>query len=160
MPEKIVRRQVYVNPFEGITDSAITLSKKKYSLKVNCRVVEPKAGCLKDVQRVATLILDGHGLRANPQIICAGGEGEGNQATELDVTEVCALLISCGLPNDHCKIRMLACHGAGFARLLAMEMGKNGYNAIVVAGYLGNVTTSFEDGTGRGATPHRMQRVR
>jgi hypothetical protein len=154
MPPKPIRQQYYLDPFPVHSDLALGSTRKKYVAKTNCIVIPTPAGenSLANVEDYATLLIDGHGTTERPNVIEAM---LGEVWLGRDVVNLSDLLQNCWrLPTTHVKIRMLSCWGFGFARNLAIELGRRGYNHIHVAGYTGKAKVgAYDSATGRGRNP-------
>jgi hypothetical protein len=151
MGTKLVHRQYYIVPWSPCDDPGIAITKASYRRKENCTICDPAAGnALSGVEDDATLLIDGHGTTDDPLQISA----QVGQVMATRSAVALATLISefWKLPKTHVKIRMLSCHGVGFARNFAVALGGRKYNSIVVAGYLHNVSTGGgrSSKTGRG----------
>jgi hypothetical protein len=164
---KLVHKQYYLVPWEPIADVAIKITRASYALKQNCVMcLSTTANVLSGVEDDATLLIDGHGSTSDPFTIEADVPSPNPLApAPVRAHRTCAqlaILISefWKLPKTHVKIRMLSCHGFGFARNLAIELGKDApefgrvgpYQSIVVSGYLHSVSTGAGRSpvTGRG----------
>jgi hypothetical protein len=159
MGKKRIRQQYYLDPFSDHKDPALKITKDKYELKTNCVVLARPLveNGLRDIPSDATLIIDGHGTSEDHTTISA--ESKPGEFILIPVNKLADMIAYYWrLPQEHVKIRMLSCWGYGFARLLALSLGKKEHPKIHVAGYKGLTKTGvYEPGTGRGPNPVEIE---
>ncbi|MFD1216955.1 MULTISPECIES: hypothetical protein [Microbulbifer] len=154
MPQ--VRQQYYINPFLQDIDNVLATSRTKYRLKANCTAVNTTMWhCLNNVEKEATVLIDGHGAQAgfNEPVNGISNGLSGEQRIYCSPAQIATWLHQYWtLPTSHVKIRLLGCELNHVAQQLAIELGHLGYANIVVGGYIDSVIyDGFDAQTGRGS---------
>lgn len=154
MPQ--ARQQYYINPFLQYIDDVLATSLTKYRLKTNCTTVNTTTWyCLNNVEREATILIDGHGAQDGFDEPVSGISNglRGEQRMYCSPVQLAYWLHRYWyLPVSHVKIRLLGCELNHVAQQLAIELGRWGYVDIVVGGYIDSVIRDgFDPQTGRGS---------
>ncbi len=126
------QQQRFWCPFYPTEDAALKNGLAKYAEKKHCKVLAPLAeNSLSDMTSDETLIIHGHS-KADSLVLT---ESQGAQGKAITIPVAIQWLVYAGLPKTHVKIRVLGCETRAFAEYLAYELGKLGFDKIVVGGY-------------------------
>lgn len=119
--------QYYYYPFKSRNDITLNVVTQKYQEKQNVQVVTGEM--LPNLNPSGTLLIDGHSGDGEFTITARSGEKTFEIITVKDLKTRLAVI-----PTNFVAIRMLACFGATFARVLAKQLGET-HPGIHVGGY-------------------------